>query len=137
MRVIGHDIILLEVTAAVVVYRARGSNEVLAKRIGRHSPPIRPWGVEFCACGKPGCQPRTNDFYVQSSAFDIRMTCRCCGWQSAWVKERHWKNFVFRLDRTLPNVFWHDYPAPKSLENLFVDVTEEADRAGTGDTARK
>ena len=38
--VIGHDIILLKVTVAVVVYRERGSDEVLAKKIGWHSPPL-------------------------------------------------------------------------------------------------
>lgn len=137
VRVIGHDIILLEVTAAVVVYRERGSDEVLAKKIARHSPPLRPWGVEFRACGTPDCHPRPQDLYVQSNDFDVRMNCRSCGWLSVWVKERHWKNRVFRLDRTLPNVFWHDYPAPKSLENIFVDATREVIQAGAGSAPRK
>jgi hypothetical protein len=76
---------------------------------------------------KPGCQLHTYDFSVESHNFNICMTCRSCSWQSAWVKEWDWKNFVFWLDCTLPNlnVFWYDYLAPKSLENLFIDVTEE------------
>jgi hypothetical protein len=49
--------------------------------------------------------------------------------------EQHWKNFIFQLDLTLSNMFWHNYPAPKSLENLFVDVTEEVGRVGAGAAA--
>jgi hypothetical protein len=84
MWVIGHNIILLEATAAVMVYRECGSSEVLANKIVCHRPPSQPWGVEFHTCGKPGCQLCTYDFYMQSHDFDICMTCRSCDWQSAW-----------------------------------------------------
>lgn len=131
VRVIGHDLLLLQVNAVVVVYRERDTNEVEARKIGRHDPPLRPWGVEFHACGTPGCDRMSRDFVVRSDIFDVRMTCRYCRWTSAWVKQPHWKDHVFRLDSTLPNVFWHDYPPSKSLQQLFVDVTgkKAADKA--------
>lgn len=129
-RVIGQDLHLLEVNAVVIVYKERCSQEVVARKIARHSPPMRPWGFEFHACGSSHCEPRSQDFAMQNSDFDVRTSCRCCGWKSAWVKERHWKRCLFRLDRTLPNVFWHEYPASKALENLFVDITSEMEGSG-------
>lgn len=133
IRVIGHDLLLLEVNSVVVVFKERGSKEVHARKIGKHSPPLRPWGVEFRACGKPGCSGRkSQDFFVQSKECDVRMTCRFCGWTSAWVKEKDWKGEVFKVDRTLPNVFWHAYPASHSLQNLFIEVTQQKEAGGSG-----
>ncbi|KAI9568139.1 hypothetical protein HD554DRAFT_2172537 [Boletus coccyginus] len=128
MSVVGQDIHLLEVNSVVVVFKERGSSEVLARKIARHAPPMRPWGVEFRACATPQCDRTPFDFYVNNNNFDVRMRCRACGWVSAWVKERHWKEHVFRLDSTLPKVFWHSYPPSHALQNIFVEATREKER---------
>jgi hypothetical protein len=134
VRVIGHDLLFLEVNTAVVIFRERGSKNVFCRKVGKHSPPMRPWGMQFRACGTPNCIRRPLDFFVQNDNYEVRMTCRFCGWRSEWVKEQDWKTSVFKLDRTLPNVFWHSYPASQSLQNLFVEVT--AKKSGERSAAR-
>ncbi|KAF8124456.1 hypothetical protein EV363DRAFT_1178020, partial [Boletus edulis] len=123
LRVIGHDLLLLEVNSVVVIFKERGQSEVMARKIGRHSLPMRPWGVEFRACAAPTCEPTAHDFFVQNDGYGVRMACRWCGWRSVWVKEKDWKAYVFRMDSSLPNVFWHSYPPSYSLQNIFVEAT--------------
>lgn len=125
LRVVGHDLLLLEVNAVVVIFRERGSSEVLARKIARHAPPLRPWGVDFSVCGTPNCARKPHHFFVKNDGYAVRVTCRFCGWRSEWVDDNHLANRgVFKVDRSLPNVFWHPYPPPPSLQNVFVDVTE-------------
>ncbi|KAF8426445.1 hypothetical protein L210DRAFT_791616, partial [Boletus edulis BED1] len=64
VRVIGQDLLLLEVNTVILVYKERGSHEVVARKIGKHAPPMRPWGVEFNACATPGCKRSSRDFFV-------------------------------------------------------------------------
>ncbi|KAG9312768.1 hypothetical protein JVU11DRAFT_7205 [Chiua virens] len=132
MSVVGQDLHLLEVNSVVAIFKERGSTEVLSRKIARHAPPMRPWGVEFRACGTPNCDRTTFDFYVQNDGYDVRMTCRACGWKSAWVKERHWGHHVFRLDNTLPTVFWHSYPPSEALYNIFIEASKEKWKEGRG-----
>ncbi|KAG9312769.1 hypothetical protein JVU11DRAFT_7206 [Chiua virens] len=132
MSVVGQDLHLLEVNSVVAIFKERGSTEVLSRKIARHAPPMRPWGVEFRACGTPNCDRTTFDFYVQNDGYDVRMTCRACGWKSAWVKERHWGHHVFRLDNTLPTVFWHSYPPSDALKTLFVETSKGNAKDGGG-----
>ena len=125
-RVVAQDHNLLQANAAVLVYKERGSKEVTARKIGRHSAPLRPWGVEFRACATPGCQPEFLDFYVRcEGGMDVRLTCRRCSWQSEWVKSIDRKNLIFNLDSTMPSVFWHEYPPTEDLQRLFVNVSRE------------
>ena len=129
IRVIGHDLHLLQVNLVIAVYKEHGQDGVVARKIGCHTLPMHLWGVEFDSCGMPGCQPSPLDFFIQNSRYDVRMTCRLCHWQSAWVKEDAWKHHIFRMDTTLPNIFWHSYPPLNSLRNIFVDVTAQSRRA--------
>lgn len=129
-RIIGQDHSLLEVNTAVIIYRERETQEVVARKIGRHNPPLRPWGVEFHACGTPGCEPNSRDFYIRSERNNqVRATCRACLWTSAWVKEADREGLVFQLDSSMPTIYWHDYPPPDALQNLFVEATMRRDQA--------
>jgi hypothetical protein len=118
--VIGHDLLFLEVNTVVAICREWSLKNVFCRKVGKHSPPMWPWGMQFRVCGTPSC---TQNFFVQNDNYDVHMTCRFCGWRSEWVKEQDGKTSVFKLDRTLPNMFWHSYPASQLLQNLFVEVT--------------
>jgi hypothetical protein len=63
VQVIGHDIILLEAPAAIVVYRECRSSEVLVKKIVHHSPPSQPWGISLAA----SCIPTTSPWKATTS----------------------------------------------------------------------
>lgn len=123
-RVIGQDITFLEVNTAVVIYRERGTETVVSRKIGRHFPPLRPWGVEFHACATPGCDPDSRDLVVRSDGHKAKVVCRICGWKSAWVKGKDRENLIFQLDSTLPTVYWHHYPPSEALKKLFVNVSQ-------------
>ena len=124
LRIVSHDPNLLEVNSVVIIYRERGTEIVQARQIALHAPPYRPWGVEFQGCGKEGCNPTTTNIRFRSQGSSIRMTCRLCGWESAWVKEKDIMTLLTRVDNTVPNVFWHNYPASPALASLFMSVTQ-------------
>lgn len=46
-------------------------------------------------------------------------------------EEQHWKEHIFRLNSTLPKIFWHSSPPSEALQNIFIEVTRE--RGGGGE----
>ena len=123
--VVGHDLLLLEVNAVVIIFRERGSSEVLARKIARHAPPLQPWGVDFSVCGTLNCTQKPHHFFIKNNSHAVCVMCRFCGWRSEWVDDNHLADRgVFKVDRSLPNIFWHPYPPLPSLQNVFMDITE-------------
>ncbi|KAG9315114.1 hypothetical protein JVU11DRAFT_4231 [Chiua virens] len=53
---------------------------------------------------------------VQNDTYNVQMICRACEWKSAWMQECHWAHHIFRLDNTLPKVFWHSYSPSDMLK---------------------
>lgn len=118
-RVIAADETLLSANTVVVIFKERGSTEVVARKIAKHRPPHRPWGVQFCIC--PECEDAETpyDFYFRNNRWNVKVKCRGCGWESAWVKEKRWGKHCFRSPNGLRNVFWHAYPPSQALQRLF------------------
>ena len=124
LRAVLSYIHVLGVTDVVVIYRERGCNKVQARKIARDSPPFRPWGVEFQACATEGCNPRrVTGFFTETQGSAVRMTCRQCGWKSAWVNEENTEGLVMSVGEMFPDVFWHEYPVSPALASLFVTIT--------------
>ncbi|KAF8425811.1 hypothetical protein L210DRAFT_934937 [Boletus edulis BED1] len=71
------EIELLQVNSVVAVYKERGYEVVHCREIGLHSLPMRPWGIEFAACGTEGCRPRVYEFHTRTSGGGwVRTQCR-------------------------------------------------------------
>lgn len=124
VHIVGRDAMMMEVTSIVAIYKERGSDDVHSRHIARHFPTLRPWGATFTACGTKGCSRKWQDFTVKSKELDVRIQCMACRWKSAWVKEKDIRNVLFKIDKTLPKIFWHHHPPTPALKNLFVDVTK-------------
>ena len=52
---ISHDLLVLEVNTVVVIFKECGSHTIYPRKMGKHSPPMWPWGIEFSACGTLSC----------------------------------------------------------------------------------
>ena len=139
-RVVGRDLNLLQLNSVIVIYRERGAAmEVKARHVGLHCPPLRAFGIEFCACATEGCRPSPYDFVIRDNHSGVRMTCRLCKWQSATLKASNVQGLINRLSSTMPDVFWHEYPAAVDIQDAFVRMTKrkELEAAGAKQTARK
>lgn len=86
MSIAGHNLHLLKGNSVVMIFKEWGLNEVLVGKIGQHTPPMQPWGIEFSTCRKTGCIWTASDFFTQSENYDICMECRMCVWKSVWVR---------------------------------------------------
>ena len=126
---VGRDMKLLHTNNVIVIYRERGEG-IKCRQIGLHCPPLRAWGFEFKACAKSDCRPSQHDFIIRDNDVGVRMTCRVCEWQSASLKFRDVEGLLYRLSRTTPDVFWHEYPPSAELENVFVSTTERKGSQG-------
>ena len=125
LQVVGHDLLLLEVNAVVIIFREWGSSEVLTRKIARHAPPLQPWGINFSVCRMLKCVWKPYHFSIRNDGYTIHTTCRFCGWRSEWVDDKCLaERNVFKVDKVLSNIFWHLYLPLPSLENIFIDVTE-------------
>lgn len=124
IQVVSHDLDLLRVNNVVAVYRERGSETIDCRAIGLHSPPMRPWGIEFAACNTDRCTPKPYEFHTRTNAHGVSMQCRRCGWSSAVVKMSDIQEYVFPFNSTLPDVYWHAYPTSTALAAIFVTVTK-------------
>ena len=58
-QVMGQDRTLMQATNVVLIYRERGGEQMLSRRIGVHYPPLKPWGFPFKGCSTEGCRPQT------------------------------------------------------------------------------
>lgn len=122
-RVVGRDVNLLHTNNVLLIYRER-EGPVLCRLIGLHAPPIRAWGVEFTACGNESCRPSEYDLIVRNNDCGTRVVCSRCNWRSAALKVDDIKGVLHRLNSTVPDVFWHDYPPSPELRDIFVSVTK-------------
>lgn len=125
IQVVSQELDLLQVNSVVVVYKERGSGSVECREIGLHLLPMRPWGVEFAACGKEGCRPKAYEFHTRTTGGGVSTQCRRCGWVSRVVKNSDIKEYVFPFNSTVPNVYWHTYPTCMALGAIFVTITKQ------------
>ena len=112
----------------MLIYRERGE-EVQCRQIGLHCPPIRVWGFEFAACGNHECRPSPYDCSIRENKSGIRMICRLCNWCSALLRLRDADGMISRVNSTVPNMYWHEYPASMRLQDLFVRATCRKERS--------
>ena len=135
VRLVAGDTSLLETNNVVLIYRERGE-QVQCRQIGLHCPPIRVWGFEFAACGNHECRPSPYDFCIRENESGVRMVCRRCNWRSASLRLRDAEGMISRVNSTVPNVYWHEYPPSTRSQDLFVRVTKRKEGASVSATTR-
>lgn len=126
-KVVSYDQVLLD-SSVVVICRERDEanpTNIIARKIARHQASRRPYGFEFKTCGNRECPggSRGLDFLVENKGLDVKMTCRICLWESAWVPDKDFKEHFHKIPGGPLDVFWHSYPASPSLQLLFVSTT--------------
>lgn len=124
-QAVGQDRTLLQATNAVLIYRERGGEQTLSRRIGVHYPPLRPWGFQFKGCGTEECRPQTSKLLIRNSHGKVQIHCQRCLWKSAAVGENDVKGHFFSLGGKTPNVYWHNFPASQELKEIFKTITSK------------
>ncbi|KAF8547654.1 hypothetical protein OG21DRAFT_1527013 [Imleria badia] len=86
VEVVSQELDLLQVNSVIATYRERGSQTVECQEIGLQSPLMRPWDIEFAACGKDRCTPKWYEFHTRTTAQGVKVKCRRCSWVSEVVR---------------------------------------------------
>jgi hypothetical protein len=73
IQAISHNLLFLKVNTVVVIFREQGLKNVFCRKVGKHSPPMRPWDMQFRVCGTPHCIRRPLDFFVQNDYYNVCM----------------------------------------------------------------
>lgn len=117
-QVVGHDIELFHMN------NKRDAEGIKCRHIRSHSPLLRAWGFEFRVCGIEGCRPTQYNFAIWHNTSRVKMVCRLCKWESVVLKESNIRGLLFRLNSTVPVVFWHKYPASEELQDIFMSTSK-------------
>lgn len=105
----------------VAMYRSGSQRQV--REAGAHRVE-RPLGFYFSRCGRRGCPAGEKPGSIIGDYRNerVRISCKTCTWRSRWIslEELERKQYFFRLHPTLaPMIFYHDFPAPAGISDLF------------------
>lgn len=118
---------VLESSPVVAILKERGKedDEVICRQVAMHAPPFNAWGVQFKACGMGCTDVVPSDFAFRVDRLAVRCICTLCGWKSCRLKHDEVSDLVRVLTPELPLVYWHPYPPPPQLLDVFPRITKQ------------
>ena len=132
---------VLNNTPLVVAYRDATGN-VVGREIGLHSQ-SRPYGVLFSECGGQACPRQGHRAHIVAQSrvdngwMRARIRCIACQWHSGWVRELAIKEYLMRVDHRTPTIFYHAFPTPALIANMFLSVPSVPQKGQKPRKARK
>jgi hypothetical protein len=108
------------VTTNTVIAIYGSGPQFFAREVGMHRAE-RPLGHQFAKCGQAHCPAKERPGHIigeLNNRDSVRIRCKACGWRSKWVNVDN--PFTPQLHKLkAPLLYYHDYPAPAGLSNMF------------------